>query len=488
MENFNSFVWTVITISVFVGLAYAVRDQYWLRRERMIEAWKRRDEAPKAQSAPEPAIDAAGELTTAAKYALWQYMLNILAVGGTVIGIIAGIAGYMIKDLASAGAIQTALNKMQEPLARQLDKISTADASLKLAIEKTKNDEAFAQNVGNVIKGEVQKYLLENVARELVNKDLDKLRPDVAVVSDDLVKRYKDQLRGKPGVDAVPPPATAVAEELFKKHRDELRGENGKSPDVEAVAAELATKYPDKLRGKPGADAAVAAVAEELFKKHRDELRGENGKSPGVEAVAAELVAKYPDKLRGKPGADAVSPSVTAVAEELFRKHEAQLRPDVKSVSDDLVARYPDRLRGPEGKRGDNAVAPPVAVIVKELVDKHRDELRGAPGEKGKDGPDAASVAAALVASHLDTIRGPKGDNGVSPDPVQIAELLAARYADQLRGPPGKNGTNGINGESPKAADVAASIWENHRDELRQRPRPRPPARQRSRQRTRRGG
>src|SRR5438552_4316756 len=109
-------------VAIFVGIAYFAVDQYRLWRERRVEAWRKDGHLPKPKGAAESGTNGKGELSTAAKYAIWNYMFSLFAVGGTIIGIVSGIAGYMIKDLATERAIQTALNKMQEPLSSQLDK------------------------------------------------------------------------------------------------------------------------------------------------------------------------------------------------------------------------------------------------------------------------------------------------------------------------------------------------------------------------------
>jgi hypothetical protein len=40
------------------------------------------------------------------------------------------------------------------------------------------------------------------------------------------------------------------------------------------------------------------------------------------------------------------------------------------------------------------------------------------------------------------------------------------QYHEQLRGPPGRDGPRGSDGLSPKAADVAATIWSWYHEEL----------------------
>src|SRR5438045_3938187 len=94
--------WSVLGGVVVLALLASAVDIYWLLRSR----WIRNQEEPyynRPTGDPltrVPGIDATGELTTSAKYAIWNYMFTILGVGGAIVGIVAGIAGYMINDLA----------------------------------------------------------------------------------------------------------------------------------------------------------------------------------------------------------------------------------------------------------------------------------------------------------------------------------------------------------------------------------------------------
>lgn len=55
-------------------------------------------------------------LTQEARSAVRGYMLSIFAIGGPIVAIVAGVAGYMINDLAKASATAQALQDIQEPL------------------------------------------------------------------------------------------------------------------------------------------------------------------------------------------------------------------------------------------------------------------------------------------------------------------------------------------------------------------------------------
>src|SRR5580704_7992692 len=103
----------IIAICILIGLVGVLVDMYLITRRRWIRIEELR---PYYQGAPGPGVDITGDLTTGAKYAIWKYMLSMLVVGGTVIGIITGVAGYMINDLAKEKAIQAAFSQMQKPL------------------------------------------------------------------------------------------------------------------------------------------------------------------------------------------------------------------------------------------------------------------------------------------------------------------------------------------------------------------------------------
>jgi hypothetical protein len=277
------------------------------------------------------ALNETGELTTAAKQAIRNYMFGLFGVGGAIVAIVAGIAGYMIDDLAKAKAIEEALKRMHEPLVAQLTKIADTSADLK-ALIKTVNTETFRAEVVKELSKEdslrkaLQDGLFEKVAAELARNHADRLRglkgdpgKDAGIdeVAAALANNYGDRLRGatgEPGKDGVTPSVDAIAATMANAYADRLRGEKGEpgkdavSPSAEAVAALLVDGYADRLRG----------------------AKGEPGKDgPTAEAVAAALVSNHGSQLRGdrgEPGKDGVSPSPEAVAVSLLSKNADQLR------------------------------------------------------------------------------------------------------------------------------------------------------------------
>jgi hypothetical protein len=134
---------------VFIGVVAASIDVYLRLRTR----WLRKEFSATRAPTPVAGIDATGELTTGAKYAIWNYMFSILGIGGTIIGIVSGIAGYMINDLATEKPIQVALNKMQAPLADRLAQFADAKSALDTA---TKNvmTEQFESTVAAKLSGD----------------------------------------------------------------------------------------------------------------------------------------------------------------------------------------------------------------------------------------------------------------------------------------------------------------------------------------------
>jgi hypothetical protein len=471
MDTIENIAWSLypfIPIAIFVGVAVAGIELYRLWRDRLVMKWKIKD-APSpnggngdnAAGDPPTAIsglNADGELTTAAKYAIWNYMFGMLAIGGTVIGVRSGIAGYMIKDLATKNAMQTAFIQMQKPLTDHMNKFTTADAALQAAYKTATDKSEFPNEVAKTLVAKHQNEL-RGPRGENGKDGKDAIAPPVSAIAMELVEKHSEEIRGKPGRDGVAPSVSDVAQELFAKHGDQLRGKpglDGKSgvdgkdavaPSISSIAIELAQKHSEELRGKDGRD-------------------GKNGVAPSVSDVAQELISKYGDQLRGKPGldgkngvdgkagADAVAPSAAAVADELFKKYGAQ-------------------LRGKDGMPGKDAVSPTVAAVVAELMAAHRQELRGKDGRDGKDGapgrsaPGVAEIIAVLLASHAQELRGERGydgkngasgKDGVSPDPNKIAELVVNQYGDRLRG------------KSPTTTEIAAAIWDSHGDELRRGP------------------
>ena len=65
-------------------------------------------------------------LTAEAKEAVRGYMLKIFGIAGPAVAIIAGIAGYLIKDLAASNAVNVALQEIQQPLINANQQVSEA--------------------------------------------------------------------------------------------------------------------------------------------------------------------------------------------------------------------------------------------------------------------------------------------------------------------------------------------------------------------------
>ena len=242
--------WNSILIGIaFVAAIAVLIDVYLLLRRRWLlnEVFSRQETgAPNVSDAPVAGIDAKGELTTGAKYAIWSYMFRILAVGGTIIGIVSGIAGYMIKDLATKTAMGRAFEQMQVPLNAQLKLFADANASL-VAAEKMKDDKVFKGAVADELigKGELQRQIVQSLSNG------DGFRKSVA---DLLAAQHADQLRGAAGKDGVSPSSDEVAGVLVGKYADQLRGAAGKdgvSPSADEVAKLLASQLQVRPRPEP---------------------------------------------------------------------------------------------------------------------------------------------------------------------------------------------------------------------------------------------
>ncbi|OCK58812.1 hypothetical protein [Bradyrhizobium sp. LMTR 3] len=404
--DFTGILVQLVYIAIFVGIALFALDQYRLWRERWVEVLRKDGRLPKPKGAAESGTNGKGELSTAAKYAIWNYMFSLFAVGGTIIGIVSGIAGYMIKDLATERAIQTALNKMQEPLSSQLDKFADANAALKVAAERINDSKTFPK-----------------------------------AVADDLVARYPEKLRGERGSDG----KNGVD---GKDGKDGLPGKDGAG--VAEVVAALMQSHSAALRGKDGVNGkdgkdgspgkegpSAAEVAAILMRSYAAELRGKDG-SNGKDGVNGK------DGKDGLPGKD--GPSAAEVAAVLTRSYAAELRGKDGSNGKDGV----NGKNGKDGLPGKDG--PSAAEVATVLVMSHAAELHGRDGSNGRDGTNGND--------------GVNGKDGVSHDAGEIADLVFNRYREQLRGAPGKDGTNGSNGQSPKPAEVAAALWESHRDEI----------------------
>jgi len=364
-------------VAIFVGIAYFAVDQYRLWRERRVEAWRKDGHLPKPKGAAESGTNGKGELSTAAKYAIWNYMFSLFAVGGTIIGIVSGIAGYMIKDLATERAIQTALNKMQEPLSSQLDKFADANAALKVAAERINDSKTFPNAV----------------ADDLVARYPEKLRGERGADGKNGVdgKDGKDGLPGKDGKDGLPgkdgPGVADVVATLMQSHAAALRGKDG-SNGKDGVNGK------DGKDGSPGKDGPSAAeVAAVLMRSYAAELRGKDG-SNGKDGVNGK------DGKDGLPGKD--GSSVAEVTAALMMSHVAELR-----GKDGSTGR--DGTNGKDGVNGTNGVSPDLGEIAELVVKRYRDQLRGLPGKDGTNGsngqsPKPAEVAAALWDGHREEI------------------------------------------------------------------------------------
>ena len=70
MGDLINLVYAILVVVAFYGIAWVARDQYKLRRERIIKAWETRDTTKATLLASEPGLDVTGELTTNAKYAI----------------------------------------------------------------------------------------------------------------------------------------------------------------------------------------------------------------------------------------------------------------------------------------------------------------------------------------------------------------------------------------------------------------------------------
>ena len=396
---------TYVTYLIAGGVMAVLADMYFIMRRRWIRGerrrWIRSEETPSSvQEVPTPGVDVTGELTTGAKYAIWKYMFSILGIGGAVIGIVAGVAGYMINDLGKEEAIKVALSEMQKPLAEQLGVLADAKAGIAVVAKSITTDE-FKAIVATKLSN-------DGAFQKSIGKEL--------------ATTYAENLRGKPGKDGASPTVETVANELASKHVDQLRGAVGKdgkngadgtSPNVATVADELAIKYGNQLRGAAGP----------AGKDGRD---GKDGISPGVAEVAAILMSKYGDQIRGPagaPGKDGASPDVNAVVGLLVRSHGDQLR----------------GMQGLPGKDGKDGTSPSVDAVAKQLATRY--ELRGILGEPGKEGasPSADTVAGLIISKYRDQLRGAQGapgkdgKDGASPSVEEVAATLASNHGDQLR-------------------------------------------------------
>jgi hypothetical protein len=471
----TSTAWVELAIAVgVIGAIVVLIDVYvlWRRRWRRFELFPAPGRLRKATIA---GTNEKGELTTSAKYAIWNYMFSLFAVGGAIIAVVSGIAGYMIKDLANEKAIQVALNSMHKPLADRLAQFADAQSALNVAAKNVATEQ-FVSKVAVAIS-EDDKFLRKIVDGDQSRKSLAEL----------LMAKYPDKLRGAvgpmgqtgpagpPGINGTSPSVAAVAEAFkndatFRKRVAELLA-NDHLDKVRGPAGPMGQTGPVGPPGASGTSPSIAAVAETfsndgihrtrivelLMDKHADKLRGPAGPAGPI----------------GPAGANGTSPSPAAVAESFARDNSSQVK-----LAELLAARHADKVRGPAGPAGQtgpagpagsNGTSPSVAAVAETF---------------NNDGTFRARVAELLAAQHADKLRGPagpvgpagpRGGDGPSPNVtsvvealsndsafrMKIAELLVAQFADRLRGPGGPPGPPGppvANGASPSVASVAEAL------------------------------
>jgi hypothetical protein len=403
MDTFFDVIFKLIEIAVVCIAVYVAFDIYMFVRGKF--------ESPVQPQSSATGSEITGELTTGAKYAIWRYMFFLFGVGGAIIGVVSGVAGYMINDLAKEKAIQVALREMQKPLEERLAQFADAQSALNTAI-KTVNDEKFKTKVADTLSGDgdFQKKVAEVLNNEAFQTKIIKalndeaFRANIAKVLNDeafranitkvLFDLYSTQIRGPAG-----PPGTD--------------GTNGTSPTAASVAQSI------------NDEAFRANIAKVLADQHSTQLRGLAG-SVGPTGPA------------GPAGKDGSSPTATSVA---VLMNDAAFRANVARL---LADQYSNQLRGLAGPPGG---AGPL----------------GPAGPAGKDGGDGSSPTAASVAQLIND----------AAFQTNIAKVLADQYNTQLRGPAGppgpsgpvgpagpvgKDGRDGANGTSPSTASVAQLI------------------------------
>jgi hypothetical protein len=419
---------TMILGVVFICIVALLIDLYLHLGRRWLRSRIFPNEMPPPQIPPVAGVDAKGELTTGAKYAIWRYMFSVLAVGGTIIGIISGIAGYLIKDLANEKAIQVALNNMHAPLAERLAQFADAKSALDVAARDVTKTDKFEIAVATKLSEDAT-FLSKVVFKEAPMKRL----------ADLLVAEHAEQLQGPKG-DAGPPGAPDA---------------NGSSPSATSVADVLNNDSAFRIK-----------VADQLATQHAKQLQGPKGDAGPA----------------GAPGANGSSPSAAVVVETLINDSAFRIK-----VADLLAAQHGKQLQGPKGDAGPagapgaNGSSPSAAVVVEALInDTFRTNVaellmaRYGPQLRGKDG--AAGPA------------GKDGTNGTSPGTDEVARLVMSSYGVQLRGErgdPGATGKDGKDGASVKAEDVALILITTHGAQLQEllapKPRPRPAPQRRRR-------
>jgi hypothetical protein len=300
--------------------AWLIFDFYRLQRRRWTEPEFQGSTTDKIGSRSE-----SGELTNEAKLAILKYMASILAVGGTIIGIIAGIAGFMIKDLAQASATQKALEAVQGPLREEMVKVTDARATLVMA--------AAALTKGN-FRDDVVQNLLKEHHEEIRGKQGqpgEKGPPGSSGPPGD---------RGPPGVAGLVGPVGPAGSQGNQGERGPtgLQGQTGdKGPQgpVGPTGPKGAQGEPGPAgpKGEPGPIGARGEVGPAGPKGEPGPkgAEGPSGISPSPDAIALLFVESNAERLRGFQGPpgpigqDGKSPSADEVADALMKKYAKQL-------------------------------------------------------------------------------------------------------------------------------------------------------------------
>jgi hypothetical protein len=212
----------VVLLIGFVFAVVALGDSYlrrWFQPEPKLD-----------RSTPIAGISATGERTSAAKYALGTYRLGIF-VTGTIVGILSGIAGYMISNLASEKAVKVALNPVQARLIERLGQFEEAKAALNTAISEVANTDKFTDKFVRSVVEEAWKNaefrtklantLVVQYGEQLINNA--DFRSQLANL---LATRHGDQVRGPQG-DVGPPGPVGPQGDVGPAGKD---GKDGVSP------------------------------------------------------------------------------------------------------------------------------------------------------------------------------------------------------------------------------------------------------------------
>jgi hypothetical protein len=314
-----------IAYTIAFGVAFplavaALIDVYFLGRKRWIRSqrraaiqWNVAHPQERSRKATVAGVDAKGDLTIGAKYAIWDYMFKLFAVGGAIIAIVSGIAGYMIKDLANEKAIQVALNNMNAPLAERLAQFADAKSALTTAANEVRDTPKFENAVAAKLS-EDDKFQKKIVDREGFQKSL----------ADLLATQHAASVAAALNNDGVF--RTKVAELLATQHAATLKG----------PAGDKGPAGPAGPPGPNGASPSAASVAEAL-----------NNDGVFRTKVAELLAGLYADKLKGTPGRDgkdAASLNAEEVASILINKHGDRLQ--------QLLAPKPRPSPEPRRRRG----------------------------------------------------------------------------------------------------------------------------------------